>query len=69
MHPTFPKQKHKAGRGDIFSCQTTPLTPPDNGAVLNVAQIIKAIMQFVAESKFGALFINCRDAMPAQHTL
>ena len=43
--------------------------PPNNGAVLAVAQIIKAVMSSAAEAELGALYINCRKAIPARHTL
>ena len=43
--------------------------PPNNGAVLTIAQIIKNIMSSAAEAELGALFINCREAVPARHTL
>ena len=43
--------------------------PPNNGAVLNVAQIIKAVMSSAAEAEIGALFINAREAIPARTTL
>ena len=42
---------------------------PDNGAVLTVTQIIKAVMSSTSEAKLGALFINFREAVPARHTL
>jgi hypothetical protein len=43
--------------------------PPKNGAILTTAQIIKAVMSLVAEAKVGALYINCREAVPAHQTL
>ena len=43
--------------------------PPNNGAVLTIAQIIKNVMSSAAEAELGALFINCREAIPARHTL
>jgi len=43
--------------------------PPNNGAVLTIAQIIKNVMSSAAEAELGALFINCREAVPARHTL
>ena len=43
--------------------------PPNNVAVLNVYQIIKAVMSFAAEAELGALFVNCCEAVPEQHTL
>ena len=43
--------------------------PANNGAILTVSQIIKAVMSSAAEAKLGALFINCREAIPARHAL
>ena len=43
--------------------------PANNGAIRTVSQIIKAVMSPAAEAKLGALFINCREAIPAQHAL
>jgi hypothetical protein len=43
--------------------------PLNNGAILTIAQIIKAVMSLAAEVKLGALYINCREAIPACHTL
>ena len=42
--------------------------PPNNGDVLNLAQIIKAVMSSAAEAKFRALYVNSREAVP-QRTL
>ena len=41
----------------------------NNGAVLAISQIIKSVMSSAAEAELGALFINCCEAIPAQHTL
>ncbi len=43
--------------------------PPNNGAILTIAQIIKAVMSPAAEAEVGALYINCREAIPTQQTL
>jgi hypothetical protein len=43
--------------------------PHNNGMVLTIAQIIKAVMSLAAEAKIGALYINCWEAVPACHTL
>jgi hypothetical protein len=43
--------------------------PPNNGTILIIAQIVKAVMSLAAEAKVGALYINCREAIPARHTL
>ena len=32
--------------------------PSNNGAVLNIAQIIKSVVSSATEAKIGALFIN-----------
>ena len=41
----------------------------NNGNVVTISQIIKAVMSSAAEVELGALFINCRDAIPARHVL
>ena len=41
--------------------------PPNNGATITIAQIIKAVMSSAAEAELGALFINCQEAIPASH--
>ena len=43
--------------------------PVNNGAVMNVSQIIKAVMSSAAEAEIGALFINCKLAVPERKTL
>ncbi len=41
--------------------------PPNNGAILTIAQIIKAGMSLAAEAEVGVLYINCREDIPACH--
>ena len=36
-------------------------TPRNNGAVLNMSQVIKAVMSSADEAKLGALFINAKQ--------
>ncbi len=43
--------------------------PANNGAVLNIAQLIKAVMSSAAEAELGALYINAHKAVPQQHLL
>ena len=57
-----PKARSRAG-GHFFMSNDTP-NPPNNGAVLNLAQIIKAVMTSAAEAELGALYINSREAVP-----
>ena len=40
--------------------------PKNNGAVLNIAQIIKAVMSSAAEAEIGALYLNSRQVIPAR---
>jgi hypothetical protein len=49
-----------AGRDDI---------PTNNGAVLNILQIIRAVMSSTAEAELGALFINSKTAVSMRHML
>ncbi len=41
----------------------------NNGAVLNISQIIRAVMSSAAEADLGALFINAKTAISIQQTL
>ena len=43
--------------------------PRNNGAVLNISQIIKAVMSSAAEAELGALFINAKTAVLMRQTL
>ena len=43
--------------------------PINNGAVLNISQIIKAVMSSAAEAELGALFINAKTAVSMRCTL
>ena len=43
--------------------------PPNNEAVLNIAQITKAVMTSAAEVELGALYINVKKAVPMIITL
>ena len=64
---TNPKARSRAG-GHFFLSDNSK-DPTDNGAVLNVAQIIKNVMSSAAEAVLGALFINSRQAIPARISL
>jgi hypothetical protein len=43
--------------------------PHNNGAVLNIAQLIKAVMSMAAEAELGALYINAQEAVPMRQLL
>ena len=62
-----PKACSQAGGHFILSADM--MFPPNNGVILNTAEIIKNIMLSAAEAEFGALYINSKLAMQIQHTL
>jgi hypothetical protein len=43
--------------------------PINNGAALNISQIIRAVMSLATEVELGALFINAKTALSMQRTL
>jgi hypothetical protein len=43
--------------------------PHNNGAVLNIAQLIKAVISLAAEADLGALYINACKAVPMRQLL
>ena len=51
-----PKARSRTGGHFFFS--ENEEDPANNGAVLNTAQIIKAVMLSAAEAELGAMFIN-----------
>jgi hypothetical protein len=55
-------------RGHMFMAGTEEI-PINNGAVLNISQIIKTVMSSAVEAKLGALFINAKTAVSMQCTL
>jgi hypothetical protein len=65
------KSKVRSRAGGHFYMSNNTAKPPDNGAILTIAQIIKAVMSLAPEpeAEVGALYINCRDAIPTSHTL
>jgi hypothetical protein len=62
-----PKSRSRAG--GHFPLSSDCEDPTNNGAVLNLAQLIKAVMSSAAEAELGALYINAREAVPQQTTL
>ena len=62
-----PKARSRAG-GHFFMSKDTPF-PPNNGSVLTIAQIIKAVMTSAAEAELGALYINAKEAVRMRITV
>jgi hypothetical protein len=63
------KLKVRSHTGGHFFLSADTTNPKNNGAVLNLAQLIKAVMSSAAKAKLGALYINAREAIPQQYTL
>ena len=61
------KARSRAG-GHFFMSNNTEF-PANNGAVLTIAQIIKAVMSSAAEAEIGAMFVNAREAIPTRRSL
>ena len=61
------KGRSQAG-GHFYMSSNVPI-PPNNGAVLNIAQIINAVMSSAAEAELGVLYINAREAVPMRTLL
>ena len=59
-----PKSRSRAG-GHMFMAEEDKI-PVNNEAVLNILQIIWAVMSSVAEAELGALFINAKTAVSMQ---
>ena len=49
--------------GGHFFLSDHSVYPPNNGAILNVAQIIKNVMSSAAEAELGGLYICAREAV------
>ncbi len=62
-----PKARSRTGGHFFMSFDVT--NPHNNGAVLNIAQLIKAVTSLAAEAELGALYINARKAVPMRQLL
>jgi hypothetical protein len=62
-----PKARSRAG-SDMFMAGMEEI-PINNRAVLNISQIIKAVMSLAVEAELGALFINAKTAVSVRWTL
>ena len=55
--------------GGHFFMSNDDAIPSNSGAILTISQIINAVMSSAAEAEIGALYINCKEAIPAPHAL
>ena len=56
-----PKARSRAG-GHFFMSSDQPI-PPNNGAILNIAHVIKHVMSSATEAELAALYIMAREAV------
>ena len=61
------KARSRAGSHSFMS-NDSPI-PANNGSVITISHIIKAVMSSAAEAELGVLFVNCREAIPERHAL
>ncbi len=65
----FSKPKARSQAGGHFFLSSNSKNAANNGAVLNLAQLIKTIMSSAAEAELGTLYINACKAVPQRQTL
>ena len=63
------ERKSRSRAGGHFYLSSDVTYPPNNGAVLNIAKVIDAVMSSAAEAELGALFINAREAVHLRRIL
>ena len=63
------ESKARSRAGGHFFMSKDVSYPPNNGSVLNIAQITKTIMYSVAETEIGAMYVNAREGVPARQRL
>ena len=62
--------KAQSHAGGLFFMSSDVTNPHNNGTVLNIVQLIKAVMSLVAEAELGALHIlNARETVPMRQLL
>lgn len=63
-YQTERKTRSRVG-GHFFSA--TKDTDENNGAIPNIAKILRCVVTSTADAEFGALFINTRNVIPARN--
>ena len=62
-------KSHSRAGGHFFLSSNNVQYPPNNGAVLTIAQIFDAVMLSAAEAEIGTLFINAKEAVHVRRIL
>jgi hypothetical protein len=57
------KPNARSRAGEHFFLSNNAEIPPNNGAVLNIAHVIKHVMTSATEAELAALYINAREAV------
>ena len=57
------EKKSRSRAGGHFFLSNGDDNSPNNGAILTIATIIKAVMSSAAEAELGALYLNAREAI------
>jgi hypothetical protein len=57
------EKKSRSRAGGHFFLSNDDEFPPNNGAILTVATIMKSVMLSAAEAELGALYINAKEAV------
>jgi hypothetical protein len=63
------ESKARSRAGGHFFLSENDQFPQNNGAIITISQIIKAVMSSAAEAELGALFINSQEAVPQRQLL
>ncbi len=63
------EKNSRSQAGGHFSLSNNDKHPPNNGAILTIAMIIKAVMSSAAEAELGALYLNACKAVYLQQIL
>ena len=63
------EKKARSRAGGYFFVPNDTAEPPNNGNIITIDQIIKAVILSAAEAELGILYVNCREAIPVWHAL
>ncbi len=63
------EKKARSRAGGHFFLSNNNRDPPNNGAILTNATIIKNVMSLVAKAEIGALYLNAKEAVYLQQIL
>ena len=57
---SYLSEKERSRAGEHFFMSDDAAIPSNNGDVITISQIIKAMMSSATEAELGALFMNCQ---------